>query len=270
MTVSRADIGELLADLLAERARLAELLEPLSEQAWLRRPPVGHWTVADHVVRLALLDEATALAATAPKRFATHARARSAGGRSETGDIDVRHRSLPGPELLAWLGTAQTALVRAYRGLDPAHRLPWYGTELDAATVLAARIAETWAHGWDIAACLGASWVATERLRHVAELGIRSLGSSFETLGRPVPTVPVRIELAAPGGELWTWGREEARDRVLGSAEDLCLVLTGRRAVSEVALRVTGVVVAEWLAIARAYPGAPETPGRRGADAPVF
>ncbi|MBV9313529.1 MAG: hypothetical protein JO100_07185 [Pseudonocardia sp.] len=94
------------------------------------------------------------------------------------------------------------------------------------------------------------SILAIDRLRHVADLGVRTLGGSFEAFGRPVPTVPVRVELVAPSGANWSWGRESARDVVRGAAEDLCLVLAGCRAVSEVSLRVSGVVASEWLAIA--------------------
>lgn len=271
MTVSSADLGALLSDLLEERAQLVALLRPLPEQAWRARPPTGNWTIADHVTQLALLDEAATVAVTAPKRFATHARARLASGPSAPGDIDARARARPGPGLLEWLGTTQRALVKAYRSLEPDHRLPWYGTELDAHTSLVGRLTETWAHGRSLADSLNVGWTSTARLHHVADLGVQSLGASFEMLGRPVPTVPVWIELAAPGGGLWTWGREHARDRVIGTAEDLCLVLSGRRAASETGLTVTGAVVGEWLAIGRAYPGAPDIPGgRRTAGARVY
>jgi uncharacterized protein (TIGR03084 family) len=271
MTGWPADLGVLIGDLLEERAQLVDLLRPLPEQAWRTRPPSGHWTIADHVTQLALLDEAATVAVTAPKRFATHSRARLASGPSAPGDIDARARARPGPGLLEWLGRTQRALVKAYRSLEPDHRLPWYGTELDARASLVARLTETWAHGRDLADALNVGWPSTDRLRHVADLGVQSLGSSFEMLGRPVPTVPVWIELVAPSGELWTWGREHARDRVSGSAEDLCLVLAGRRVAAETGLTVTGAVVGEWLAIGRAYPGAPDIPGgRRAAGARVY
>lgn len=261
MTVPTEDLGPLLSELLQERAQLVDLLRPLPEEAWRNRPPSGNWTVADHITQLALLDEAATVAVTAPKRFATHARARLSAGPSAPGDIDARARARPGPGLLEWMGRAQRALVRAYRNIEPDHRLPWYGAELDARTSVIARLTETWAHGRDLADALNVTWTSTDRLRHVADLGVRSLGSSFEVLGRPVPRVPVRIELTAPGGETWSWGGEHARDRVSGSAEDLCLVLTGRRAVTETGLTVSGAVVGEWLAIGRVYPGAPDIPG---------
>ena len=271
MTTPSADLGPLLSELLQERAQLVDLLRALPEQTWRARPPSGNWTVADHITQLALLDEAATAAVTAPKRFATHARARLSSGPSSPGDIDARARARPGPGLLEWMGRTQRALVRAYRNLEPDRRLPWYGTELDARTSVIARLTETWAHGHDLGDALNVAWISGERLHHIADLGVRGLGSSFEMLGRPVPGVPVRIELSAPGDETWTWGSERARDRVTGSAEDLCLVLTGRRGAAETGLTVTGAVVGEWLAIGRVYPGAPDIPGgRRTAGAQVY
>ena len=177
--------------------------------------------------------------------------------------MDARAGSRPPPGLLRWLNRAQRTLVKTYREVDPEHRLPWYGTELDARTALAARLAETWVHGWDIAVSRGLDWPPTDRLRQIADLGVRALGASFELLNHPVPTVPVRIELTGPGERVWTWGPEHARDRVVGAAEDLCLVLAGRRPLADTSLSVTGAVVGEWLAIGRAYPGAPDAPATR-------
>ena len=267
MITPAAGTDELLADLLAERARLARLIQPLDDATWAAAPAPGVCCIADHIAQLTFHDEAAAMAVTAPKRFATHARAqRGAGVPTE---VAGQHRVRPGAELLDRLHRAQQAVARAYRGVDPHRPLPWYGTELTASTALAASLLETWGHGVDVAELLGQSWPATDRLWHGVDLAVRSLGPSFELLGRPVPTVPVRIELTAPGGALWCWGREQARDRVVGPAEDLCLVLTGRRDRSEVALRVVGAVAAEWLAVGRAYPGARRTSARRSSGTSV-
>jgi uncharacterized protein (TIGR03084 family) len=268
MSVPPVDPGAVTAGLSAERARLVELLADLPEPLWRTPTGVEGWVVADHVAHLALLDEAVTLARTAPRRFATHARARR--GRRGAADLDVRVRT--GPELLARLAGTQDALARAFRDTDPGRRLPWYGADRDVAdrdvaTALTALLTETWAHGGDVAEALGAPWPATDRLWPVADLGIRGLGGCFEALGRPVPTVPARVELIAPDGTTWAWGREQARERVSGTAEELCLVLTGRREPAATGLRVSGVVAAEWLAIARPYPGAGPPPTRRRLDA---
>ena len=48
------------------------------------------------------------------------------------------------------------------------------------------------------------------------------------------------MELAAPDGATWTWGPEDAADRVVGPALDFCLVVTQRRHLEDTALAVSG------------------------------
>jgi uncharacterized protein (TIGR03084 family) len=69
------------------------------------------------------------------------------------------------------------------------------------------------------------------------------------------------VELAAPSGATWTWGPQDAADRVTGPAEDFCLVVTQRRHRDDTDLTTTGPLAAEWLGIAQAFAGAPG-PGR--------
>ena len=57
----------------------------------------------------------------------------------------------------------------------------------------------------------------------------RTLRNSYRTKGLSVPDQPVRVELTSPSGELWTFGPEDALDRVSGTALDFCLVVTQRR-----------------------------------------
>src|SRR6202007_753750 len=97
--------------------------------------------------------------------------------------------------------------------------------------------------------------------RTVAERGCRTSPSSSRLRGRPIPAVPVRVELDAPGGEHWTWGAAAAEDRVTGTALDFCLVVTPRRTLADTGLQVTGPAAAEWMTIAQAFAGAP-TDGR--------
>ena len=65
----------------------------------------------------------------------------------------------------------------------------------------------------------------------------------------------------APDGTRWTWGPEDAADRVSGSAEDFCLLVTQRRHRSQTDLEAVGTVADAWLDIAQAFAGAPG-PGR--------
>ena len=43
------------------------------------------------------------------------------------------------------------------------------------------------------------------------------------------PPEPFRVELRAPDGTTWSWGPDDAAQRVTGSAEDFCMLVTQRR-----------------------------------------
>src|SRR5690606_40402188 len=60
---------------------------------------------------------------------------------------------------------------------------------------LVARLMETWAHGTDVADALGASLPVTNRLFHIADLGVRTFSWSFNNRQLAVPEERVRVEL---------------------------------------------------------------------------
>src|SRR5271155_2556985 len=132
---------------------------------------------------------------------------------------------------------------------------------MSAASSLTARLMETWAHTQDIADALGVSREPTGRLRHVAHIGVGARPFSSPVRGEPQPPVPVRVELPAPDGTVWTWGLAEAEARVTGPALDFCLLVTQRRHRDDLALAIQGPAATEWMAIAQAFAGAPG-PGR--------
>jgi uncharacterized protein (TIGR03084 family) len=152
--------------------------------------------------------------------------------------------------------------LTVFRSLDPKQRIPWYGPAMSATSKVTARLMETWAHGQDIADALGVTRPATDRLRHVAHIGVGARPFSYLARGLEAPKVPVRVELRAPSGELWTWGPAEAGDVVRGPALDFCLVITQRRNRADGDLTATGPMADEWLSIGQAFAG-PPGPGRR-------
>jgi uncharacterized protein (TIGR03084 family) len=265
-----ADRGEpadrlpgLLDDLLAETDVLTAMLAPLDDAGWDRPTPAAGWAIRDQVSHLAWFDDAATLAATDADRFrAEAAAAEQAGSAASFPDqIAARYRQLPVAELRGWLQHARAEYIRVLRGLSGRTRLPWYGPDMSAASSATARLMETWAHGQDVADALGVQRPATGRLRHVAHLGVATLGFSFLLHGRPAPAEPVRVGLSGPSGETWTWGPAGAPDSVTGPALDFCLAVTQRRHVADTGLRTTGPVAAQWMSIAQAFAGAPG-PGR--------
>jgi uncharacterized protein (TIGR03084 family) len=251
----------LTADLAAETADLLEVLSLLAEPEWARETPAAGWTVRDQAAHLAYFDDAAVLSATDPRRFRAEADALLAAGGDIGERVAQRFREQSGPEAHGWFQRARRQYLDVFARLDPAATLPWYGPDMSVASSVTARLMETWAHGQDVADALGLVRRPTARLRHVAHLGVRTLGWSFRVHDLPEPGVPVRVELTGPGGETWTWGPEDAADRVTGPAEHFCLVVTQRRHRADTALAATGPVANAWLDVAQAYAGSPG-PGR--------
>jgi uncharacterized protein (TIGR03084 family) len=127
---------------------------------------------------------------------------------------------------------------------------------------------ETWSHGLDVVDVVNLERPDTDRLRHVAFLGVRTRAFSYANRGLPPNTAPVWLGLVAPSGAVWTFGEAGAPDRIEGTAADFCRVVTQRRHLADTRLSVTGPNASEWMAIAQAFAG-PPGPGRRPGQFPA-
>ena len=141
-------------------------------------------------------------------------------------------------------------------GSAGARRLPWFGPSMSPVSMATARIMETWAHGTDIADALSIDRAPTERLRHVAHLGVVTRDFAYRLHGRPPPDRPFRVELEAPDGTSWAWGPDDQPPDVTGPALDFCLLVTQRRNPADLQLTATNQARV-WLSIAQAFAGPP-------------
>ncbi len=261
------DMAALTADLAAESAVTCALVAGLDEAGWRTPTPAAGWDIADQISHLAYFDEVTVQSAVHPEQFDVELAAAEADGGINPDTIAARFRDRTGAELLAWFEVARAELIDTFIGLDPRARLPWFGPAMSAASSLTARIMETWAHTQDIADALGVTREQTPRLRHVAHIGVGARAFSYAVHGKAPPPVPVRVELIGPGSARWTWGPQDAEDRVTGSALDFCLLVTQRRHRDDLALDIDGPAAIEWMTIAQAFAGAAGTgrsPGQSG------
>jgi uncharacterized protein (TIGR03084 family) len=259
-----ADLVALVDDVAAETAALRAIIEPLPDASWLLPTPAPGWTIADQVSHLAYFDEVAVTSATDPGAFAAIL-ARIDSSSVSPDVIAAEHRQLSPAQLRDWFIRSRDELLSVFAGLDPATRLPWFGPPMSVASSLTARLMETWAHGQDVADTVGVRREPTQRLRHVAHIGVGARPFSFIANGLPVPPEPVRVELVAPSGERWAWGPDDAADQVTGPALDFCLLVTQRRHRSDTTVTSRGPVADQWLAIAQAFagpPGAGRTPGQ--------
>jgi len=259
------EMRALCDDLVAEHDALDAIVHDLDEATWDRPTPAEGWTVRDQIAHLAYSDVAAYLAAAEPDAFTRDLATRPREERQPR-QLAIG-RAMSGPELLHWWRLSRRAMVEVFRALDAKARLPWYGPSMSARSFATARLEETWGHGQDVADALGVTRAATDRLRHVAHLGVLTRAFSFTNQGRPAPAVDVRVELLSPGGATWTWGEAAATDRVTGPALDFCLVVTRRRHPADTRLAITGPVAGEWMLRAQAFAGPPGS-GRRPGQFP--
>ncbi|MDX1448725.1 MAG: TIGR03084 family metal-binding protein [Acidimicrobiia bacterium] len=254
----------ILDDLAAETESLLTVVDGLDAgpSGIDRVTPAEPWTIRDQLSHLAGFDEKARISATDPERFMADLTSDFADG----GDALMQRqfeqgRSMSPAEVVAWLRRERAALIEAFAGLDPETRIPWYGPPMKTRSSAAARLMETWAHGVDVVDALGVIREPTDRLFHVAELGVKTFRFSFENRGMTVPEERVRVTLTAPSGNVRTWN-EDASDSVTGPVEDFCLVVAQRRHVADTALEVDGEVAHQWMRHAQVFAG-PPGPGRQ-------
>lgn len=259
-------LDDLLADLKAEGDQLWNAVAGLDDSAdggWATPTPAPGWTVATQVAHLLWTDET----ATAAARSVTEPDAKAAWDElvlaamdDPSGFVDAAAHEvarLQPQALLARWGAARTALTEALRAVPHGEKMPWFGPPMSPVSMVTARYMETWAHALDVYEALGLEPEVTDRVKHVAHIGVRTRGFSFATHGLPVPADEPRVELTAPSGEVWAWGPDDAAQRVSGSAVDFCLLVTQRVHRDDTDLVAVGADAEQWLTIAQCFAGPP-------------
>ena len=250
-------LADLLADLGAETDRLWAAVVGLDDAGWATPTPAAGWSVATQVAHLLWTDEVATAAAGDPEAWDAVVRA---AAEDPDGFVDRRAeevaRLVPTALLARW-GTARAGLVEALRAVPAGTRMPWFGPPMSAASMATARFMETWAHAHDVYAAIGVDVEPTDRIRHVAHLGVRTRGFAFAARGLAAPAAEVRVELVAPSGGTWAWGPEDAPERVGGSALDFCLLVTQRVHRADTDLVAVGPGAGQWLDLAQAFAGPP-------------
>lgn len=252
-----ADPSFVIDDLHQESEELDLLVRELGEECWALATPAPGWSIAHQIAHLTWTDRSALLAVTDAEAFAKEVEKALASPDSFVDEGAEEGAALPPARLLAEWRAGREALEAALRAAPTGTRFPWYGPPMSAASMATARLMETWAHGQDIADALHVMRPPTDRLRHVARIGVRARNFAFGVRGLSAPEGEFRVELTAPSGELWTYGPEDADQRVTGPALDFCLLVTQRAHRADLAVRAEGPDADRWLDIAQAFAGPP-------------
>jgi uncharacterized protein (TIGR03084 family) len=258
------DVESIARDLRDEQDALDAVVADLPTERWQTPTPSPGWTVADQIGHLTYFDGAASLAITEPDAFTVSVEELIAAMGDGTADDVTLHRHLAPAELLEAWRANRRRLAEDAATLDAERRVPWYGPSMSARSFLTARLMETWAHGQDVVDALGAERPATDRLRHVAQIGFITRAWSYVNRGLEAPDTPVRVELASPSGDAWAWGPDDAADVIRGDALDFCLVVTQRRHLDDTGLETAGHAARDWMIKAQAFAGPPTDRPREG------
>jgi uncharacterized protein (TIGR03084 family) len=254
-----------LDDLAAESERLESLVVDLPESGWRTPTPAPGWDVATQIAHLAWTDETARTAATDEERWSALVAEAMADPQTYADRAALAGGAATPAEILARWRTSRRELAETLRTQPEGHRIPWYGPPMSATSMATARFMETWAHSLDVHQALGAEPEVTDRIRHVAHLGVRTRDFAFSVHRTPPPTEEFRVALTAPSGDLWSWGPRDATQTVRGAAYDFCLLVTQRIHRGDTSLVAVGRDANLWLTIAQAFAG-PSGEGREVRD----
>ncbi len=253
-------VSEVARDLTAEQQALDEVVSSIEDSMWAVPTSSPRWSIADQIGHLAYFDGSAALAITDPDAFRAHlAELLSNFGDDEAVDQATlgTFRAMRPQELLAAWRENRARLADAATRLDNDTRVVWYGPSMGAKSFLTARLMECWAHGQDVVDALGMQRSSSDRLAHIARLGVITRGWSYVNRQLEPPASDVYVELTSPAGALWTFGEPGADQSITGSAEDFCLVVTQRRHVDATALTIAGHDARDWMLKAQVFAGPP-------------
>jgi len=257
------DVTDVLADLIAEQQALDDIVTGLDAAQWQLSTPSPGWTIADQIGHLTYFDGTAALTVVDPPAFQdAMSSLLSSGAADDQSADDVvlgPYRAMTADQLLAAWRANRAALASAGETMENDTRVAWYGPSMGAKSFLTARLMEAWAHGQDIVDTVDAPRPATDRLRHIAQLGFITHGWTYMNRSLDVPSTPVRAELTLPSGEVLKFGPDDAEQSIVGRALDFCLVTTQRRHVDDTELVVTGDSARDWMEKAQLFAGPPST-----------
>ncbi len=263
---------DICADLSAQYQAFDDLVAPLDRRGWTRKTMFYDWTVFDQVAHITFFDHESVLATEAPDQFLERSKGIMAilksgkSMRAYTNDL----LGIEEPEhLLEFWRQIRHRLLSLLEKNELKDRIIWYGPDMSARSFATARLMETWAHSQDVFDLMGQKRVNGRELYHIAHLGVTTFSWSFKIKKLTPPDTGPRVELEGPSGERWDWGEPDAKDRVTGSVQDFCQVITQRRNVKDTGLKCFGEHAKKWMTIAQAFAGVAQSapdPGVRKID----
>lgn len=254
-------------DLIAEADALYGFLQTLEPEDWETPTAFMGWTPWDVVAHLHYYDLVSLTALEGREAFAVERDALlKAIGEGRTNQQIARERFgdlAPDVLMERWRATDREMATKLGES-DPKCRLPWFGPDMGVRMFTTARFMETWAHAQEVYDLKGVEREATDRIKNVAVIGVKTFGWTFANRGLEPPGPPPYVRLEAPSGAIWEWNEPSETSCIRGAALDFCQVVTQTRNVADTDLEVVGDVARRWMEIAQCFAGGPADPPKPG------
>lgn len=258
-------------DFLEECHTLAALLDGVDEKALATITQFKGWSIEDVIAHLHMWNVAAGATLASREKFQaffafvmTRMGAGDGHQALQRAWLDAFHDGLKGRALVDAWRDFFPGLAARYGDANPDERVAWAGPDMSVGAKIVARQMECWAHGQEVFDALGQTRAEGDRIRNIAELGVRTYGWTFRNRGEDPPQPKPFVQLTAPSGAQWQWNAPQTDNVVSGSAVEFSQVVTQTRNVDDTGLKLGGENAARWMAMAQCFAGAPEDPPAKG------
>lgn len=260
-------------DFKAVSAQLDALLFDLDEDDFDRPTAFKSWSTNHILTHLHVWNRAAFLSLRDEGAFDTFMQAVVASRGKNFREFESHHAGgLQGRALHDAWRAFYPELAEAFGAADPKTRLPWVGPSMSARSSITARLMETWSHAQAIFDEWGRERPPIEGgadpLANIVVLGLNTYDWSFKNRGLEAPRPRPQLALTMATGDVHMFGApdddEAVGERIEGTAEQFCQVVTQCRNVADTSLNVQGENAARWMEIAQCFAGPPQDPPPAG------
>ncbi|MFC5064247.1 TIGR03084 family metal-binding protein [Actinomycetospora atypica] len=246
-----------VAVLQAQTEAVDAMVAGLTDEQWALETPASGWSIADQIAHLAFVFSLAGTAASRPEEFRALAAQVSGFGEFDAAVNQALepYRALAPAEILERFRAERDASLAALASIPADETVPWFVNPLPPVVLASAGMLECFAHGQDIADTLGVRRTHDDRIEYLTTFVAHTRDFGFIAHDESPPAAPFRFELVLPSGRTWTFGPEDATDRVTGDAVDVCLLAARRRHPDDLDVVATGGGARRWLSVAQAYRG---------------
>ena len=231
---------------------------PTQFKGWTFNNVIGHLHVWNYAADISLKD------GDEWKNFANSALKSLGSGATINEFEQTIIKGLKGRELLEMWKNYYSDMTLRFSVADPKKRVKWMGPDMSVKSSISARHMETWAHAQELYDTLGEYRLNEDRIKNIVIIGNNTFKWCFTVHKRTLHPETPYLKLISPSGKTWELNNPDNQNRIEGSAEEFCQVVTQVRNIKDVNLNVQGDIAKEWMSIAQCFAGGVEQPPKPG------